>query len=47
MTDPIRRSIERLETVQLMLSRSRNDFNLEFSWNTINQVIRDLRKLIE
>jgi hypothetical protein len=47
MSDPIRRSIERLETIQLMLSRSPEGFNVNFSWNTINQVIRDLRTLIE
>ena len=47
MSDPIRRSIERLETVQLLLTRSPEGFNVEFSWNSINQVIRDLRTLIE
>ena len=47
MSDPIRRSIERLETVQLLLTRSPEGFNVEFSWNAINQVIRDLRTLIE
>jgi len=47
MTDPIRRSIERLETIQLMLASSPECFNVEFSWATINQVIRDLKTVIE
>lgn len=47
MSDPIRRSIERLETVQAMLTNSPEGFTVEFSWATINQVIRDLKKVIE
>ena len=48
MNDPILRIIDRLEGVQKMLANTGGDgFALDFSWTTINRVIRDLKVLIE
>jgi len=48
MNDPILRIIDRLEGVQKMLANTDGDgFTLDFSWSTINQIIRDLKKLLE